>query len=134
MRSVNTLLFIRILLAYGFLCACTSGNEMVKNKTDLDNPTMIDRYMGEVADQVGKNFVYKAASKAVLSQEAVVAFTIMPDGKITNIQFLKKSENTALDAAALKAIKSASPTKPFPEGIEKPFIVMGLRFSTQGVK
>ena len=95
----------------------------------------IDLYRLEVAYAVNKNWAFAEQLAGGDKQLAArIAFKIMPDGKITDIFFTDRSGNTYLDDSAYKAIVKSSPVKPFPPGLNRPFLEMGLNFTPKGVR
>ena len=94
---------------------------------------IIDIYRVEIAFTIQKNWVYNP-SLAGKSQDLMteIAFNVLPNGKVDDIWFDKRSGNNYLDESAKKAIvKSALP--PHPTGVVKPYITVGLRFTPQGI-
>jgi colicin import membrane protein len=59
---------------------------------------------------------------------------VMPDGEIRDIWFDKRSGNAYLDESARRAIMKSNPVIPHPEGLSKPFITVGMRFTPEGLK
>jgi colicin import membrane protein len=95
---------------------------------------LIDYYRLEVAYQIQKNWAFAeqlaGGDKHLM---ASIEFKVMPDGKITDIFFTDRSGNAYLDDSAYKAIVKSSPVKPHPEGLKVSFVLMGLRFTPEGV-
>jgi colicin import membrane protein len=58
----------------------------------------------------------------------------MPNGEIKDIFFTDRSGNSYLDESAYKAIVKSNPVDPHPEGISKPYVNVGLRFTPEGVR
>lgn len=56
----------------------------------------------------------------------MVAFTVLPNGSISNIRVVRGSGNSWLDRAAVQAVKAASGALPFPPEIHKPQWVFQL--------
>ena len=96
---------------------------------------IIDIYRVEIAFQIQKNWAFSqslAGSGKELSAEIV--FRVMPDGEIRDIWFDKRSGNAYLDESARRAIMKTNPVSPHPEGLDKPFIPVGLRFTPEGIR
>ncbi len=96
---------------------------------------IIDIYRLEVAYQIEKNWAYSqslAGGEKDLMVEVVIR--VMPDGEIRDIWFDKRSGNTYLDESARRAIMKSNPVSPHPEGLSKPFIPVGMRFTPAGLK
>jgi len=94
----------------------------------------IDIYRLEVAYAINKNWAYAEQLSGGENLVASVVFKIMPDGTIEDIFFTDRSGHAYLDDSALKAIVKSSPVKPHPEGISRPYIELGLRFTPKGVQ
>ncbi|MCD6225087.1 MAG: cell envelope integrity protein TolA [Deltaproteobacteria bacterium] len=96
---------------------------------------LINIYRVEVAYQVQKNWAFSeqlAGGRNDLMAE--IAFKIMPDGKIHDIWFDKRSGNVYLDESARKAIMKSNPVRPHPKGINKSYVIVGLRFTPEGIR
>ena len=96
---------------------------------------LIDLYRLEIAYAVQKNWAF-ADQLAGNGKQMVasIVFKVMPDGKIMDIFFTDHSGNAYLDDSAYKAIVKTSPVKPFPDGLNRTYIEMGLRFTPEGVR
>ena len=95
----------------------------------------IDLYQLDVAYAVQKNWAFAEQLSNINKQlETKIIIKIRPDGKIVDIFFTDRSGNSYLDDSAYKAIVKTSPVKPFPKGLNRPFIEMGLRFTPEGVR
>ncbi|MDY0131457.1 MAG: TonB family protein [Desulforegulaceae bacterium] len=66
--------------------------------------------------------------------ETSIVFTVLPDGKIQNIWFDRKSGNEYLDNSVYRAVKKAEPLPPHPEGLEEKSVMVGLRFTPEGLR
>jgi colicin import membrane protein len=96
---------------------------------------LIDLYRLEIAYAVQKNWAYaEQLSGGGTQMVASIVFKVMPDGKIVDIFFTDHSGNAYLDDSAYKAIVKTSPVKPFPAGLNRAYIEMGLRFTPEGVR
>jgi colicin import membrane protein len=110
----------------------------VPGKIKIDSKEVveiIDIYRVEIAFQIQKNWAFSqslAGGGKDLSAEIV--FRVMPDGEIRDIWFDKRSGNAYLDESARRAIMKTNPVSPHPEGLAKPFIPVGLRFTPEGIK
>jgi colicin import membrane protein len=96
---------------------------------------LIDIYRMGIAYRVQKNWAFPeslAGGKKDLVVE--LAFTVMPNGEIRDVWFDKRSGNRYLDESAKRAVLKANPVDPHPEGISKPTITVGLRFTPEGVQ
>ncbi len=99
---------------------------------------LIDIYRMEIAWRVQKNWAFpdRLAGSSSSGDDLVVelAFTVMPNGEIRDVWFDKRSGNRYLDESAKRAVLKANPVGPFPKGITRPVITVGLRFTPEGVK
>lgn len=95
---------------------------------------LIDIYRVEIAFQIQKKWAFSeslAGGRKDLSAE--LAFTVLPDGRIQDIWFDKRSGNRYLDESARKAVVKSNPVAPHPVGILRPYVTVGLRFTPEGV-
>ncbi len=95
----------------------------------------VDIYRLEVAYAINKNWAFSdqlAGNGDKL--QVLIYFKVLPDGTIEDINYNDRSGNPYLDESAYKAIVKSSPVKPFPPGFNQPYIVVGLRFTPQGVQ
>ncbi len=96
---------------------------------------LIKIYQVEVAFQVEQHWAL--AQQLVGDDEQLetrVVFKVLPNGEITDIRFTKRSGNRYLDESLYKAIVKANPVSPHPAGIRRPYIMVGVRFTPQGLK
>jgi len=93
-----------------------------------------DIYRLEIAYLVNKNWAFSdSLAGAGGDVYAEVAFTVLPDGRIRDIWFDRRSGNGYLDESARRAILKSDPLPPHPKGVSRPFVTVGLRFTPQGV-
>lgn len=98
-------------------------------------PTLGEIYHTETAFQIERNWAFATSlAGGQTDLKAEVAFKVMPDGKIVDIWFDTRSGNAYFDDAAHKAIMKSSPLPPFPEGLNVPFLILGIRFNPQGIR
>ncbi|MDI6783460.1 MAG: TonB family protein [bacterium] len=76
-------------------------------------------YLVAVQNKVSENWQPPAKTAAVREAKTVVFFQILRDGKVTDVQVEQSSGSTALDAAALRAVKLADPLPPLPQGFKE---------------
>ena len=91
-----------------------------------------DLYKIEVAFQVERQWAFSqqmAGDDRAL--QARLVFKVLPSGEITDIRFTQKSGNSYLDDSAYRAIVKANPVSPHPEGINMPYVTVGLRFTPE---
>jgi colicin import membrane protein len=96
---------------------------------------LIDLYQLEIAFAINKNWAFAdrlsgGANMAI----AKLTFKVMPDGSITEVHFTDRSGNQHLDDSAYRAIIKSSPVKPHPQNLSRPYVLVGLRFTPQGVR
>ena len=97
--------------------------------------TLVDIYRGEVATQIQKNWAFsKQLGGDAAGLEAKIEFKVLPSGEITDIQFNTKSSNEYFDDSAYKAIVKSNPVAPHPRGVSKSYIMVGLRFTPEGIR
>jgi colicin import membrane protein len=95
----------------------------------------IDIYQLEIAYAIQKNWAFSEQMAGGGEKlQVLIYFKVMPDGTIQDINFNDRSGNPYLDESAYKAVVKSSPVKPHPEGLSKPYIIMGLRFTPKGVQ
>jgi colicin import membrane protein len=91
-------------------------------------------YRLEVAYAVNKNWAFSESLGGGRSDlVAEVAFSVLPDGRIKDLWFDRKSGNSYLDESVRRAILKSEPLPPHPRGVRRPDIIVGLRFSPRGV-
>jgi len=93
----------------------------------------IDNYKIEAALAVSQNWAYSQQLSGADDQLVTeITFRILPSGEITDIKIVTPSGNRYLDESAVRAIKKTSPVAPHPEGINRPYIEVGLRATPAG--
>jgi len=94
----------------------------------------INSYRLEIALKVQKNWAFSGQMAGGRNRlVAELAFMVMPNGEIKDIWFDKRSGNSYLDESANRAIMKTNPVDPHPPGVLEPFIIVGLRFTPEGV-
>lgn len=94
-----------------------------------------DLYRIEIAFQVERHWAFsQQLAGDDRSQQASIVFKVLPSGEITDIRFTQKSGNPYLDDSAYKAIVKANPVPPHPDGINVPYVTVGLRFTPEGLR
>ena len=95
----------------------------------------IDIYRVEIAYQIQKNWAFaEGLAGSAKDLEALLVFKVMPNGEISELFWDKRSGNEYLDKSAYRAIMKANPVAPHPTGIIRPYVLMALRFTPEGVK
>jgi colicin import membrane protein len=95
----------------------------------------VDIYRAEIAFQVEKNWAFSpqlAGSNKQLM--ASLVFKVLPSGEITDVRFTERSNNTYLDESAYRAVVKSSPVKPHPPNIRMPYVLVGIRFTPEGMR
>jgi colicin import membrane protein len=94
-----------------------------------------DLYRIEIAFQVERHWAFsQQLAGDDRSQQASLVFKVLPSGEITDIRFTQKSGNPYLDDSAYKAIVKANPVPPHPDGLNAPYVTVGLRFTPEGLR
>ncbi|MGM0417399.1 MAG: TonB family protein [Thermodesulfobacteriota bacterium] len=95
----------------------------------------IEIYSYKIASEVEKKWALPSeVANSGEDLETAVVFTVTPEGRISNIWFDKKSGNNYFDESVFRAVHRAAPFSPYPEGIDRDFVTIGLRFTPKGLK
>lgn len=95
----------------------------------------IQNYKIEAAIAVSQNWAYSQQLSGANDQLVTqIKFRILPNGDITDIQIVTPSGNRYLDESAVRAIKKTSPVAPHPEGINRPYIEVGVEGTPSGFR
>lgn len=96
-------------------------------------PEMI--YRGQIANVIRQNWAYsEQLADKNKNLTAWVMLEILPDGKIKDFWFERRSGNAYLDDSVARAIQKSNPLPPFPPGIRVPSIHQGFRFTPMGMQ
>jgi len=96
---------------------------------------LVDIYRAEIASRVEKNWAYSAqVGGDRQGLQARLVFKVMPDGEITDIEFTERSNNSYLDESAYRAIAKTNPAPPHPSGIRQKYVLVGIRFTPEGIR
>ncbi len=96
---------------------------------------LIDLYIIDIGNAIQKNWAFaEQLSGGSSNLMAIIVFKVMPDGQIVDIFFTDRSGNQYLDDSAQKAIIKSNPVKPHPKQLNRPFVVVGLRVTPEGVR
>ncbi len=132
-----TISAIAILLTFSMF-GCSSYPKTTNKKAkrvNYEDASSIDKYRIDYAYAVNKNWVApKDTSSTNASNFASIVFKIMPDGSIKDIFVLDEPHSKEIAEAAINAIKRADRFKPHPKELKVPYVEMGLRFNTKGVR
>lgn len=95
----------------------------------------IRNYKVDVGLNIGQNFAFpQQLARSSQDLATLITFRILPSGEIVDVKLYKSSGNRQLDEAAYRAVLKSSPVSPHPEGINKPYIEVGLRCTPSGVR
>lgn len=121
--------------ASGASAAKSSGNGDKKGATGRRRTELIDMYRIEIAYRIRENWAFsEQLAGNVDNIVASLIFKVLPSGEIIDIFYVDRSGNSFLDESAYKAIVKANPVDPHPKGIIEPFVMVGLRFTPEGVR
>jgi protein TonB len=74
-------------------------------------------YVEAVQRRISSNWLQSTVDPNLsAAPRAVVVFTILRDGTVTNIQVTQRSNNSSVDTSAVRAVKDSSPLMPLPAG------------------
>jgi colicin import membrane protein len=92
-------------------------------------------YRIEIAYQIQKNWAFNdQLAGDDQSLMAAIVFKVMPDGEIRDVFFTDHSGNAYLDESAYKAIIKSNPVDRHPQGLVRPYVEIGIRFTPQGIR
>jgi len=95
----------------------------------------IDIYRAEIAYQVEKNWAFSPQlAGGDKKLQAGLVFKVLPNGEITDIRYVDRSNNAYLDESAYRAIAKSSPVKPHPPAIKMPYVQVAIRFTPEGIR
>jgi TonB family protein len=95
----------------------------------------LENYKIEAALAVAQNWAFsQQLASAGDHLETRITFRILPNGEITDIKIVQPSGNRYLDESAYRAVRKASPVAPHPEGINQPYIEVGVKATPSGFR
>jgi colicin import membrane protein len=95
--------------------------------------TRLKNYEIDVVTAITQNFAFPDQLGASLGKlETLISFRVLPNGEITDIEVDKSSGNAILDEAAYRAVVKSNPVGPHPEGLNRPYVEIGLRATPSG--
>ncbi|MFZ1199055.1 MAG: energy transducer TonB [Desulfobacterales bacterium] len=113
----------------------TAGSRYGTGLTASQFQGRVQIYQAEIASLVQKNWAFsELLSGGRPDLEALLGFTIRPNGEISDIWFDQKSGNAHLDESAYRAIAKSSPLPPLPAGLFEGGYTVGMRFGPKGIK
>ena len=102
-------------------------DETTVGKATLRGAGLPDSYAKGALAHVGRYFVVPPDQRREAT--AIVEFTILRSGELTNIRLRKSSGSANLDALALKALQSAKRFSPLPDSLRKDRLDTEIAFS-----
>ena len=113
-----------------------SGGTGERHLAPSGGKQLLDFYVVEVAFQIKKNWAFskQMAGGNTRNLSVELAFKVLPNGEIFDIWFDKRSGNRYLDDSARKAVMKSNPVRPHPEKLDRPFVIIGLRFTDKGLE
>jgi len=92
-------------------------------------------YRSQIASYIRENWAYsEQLADKNKNLTAWVMIEVMPDGKIRDFWFEKRSGNAYLDESVSRAIQKSTPLPPFPPGVRQSSIHQGFRFTPMGIQ
>jgi len=97
---------------------------------------ILSNYITDVAFQIKKNWAFseQMAGGNTSGLFVELAFKVIPNGEIVEIWFDKRSGNTYLDDSVKKAVMKSNPVRPHPEKLDRPVVIIGVRFTDKGLE
>ncbi len=89
-------------------------------------------YILQLQNHIKKNWAFsERIAGAGNNMQAIVQVKVLPNGKITDLWFEKRSGNSHLDDSARRAILKSDPLPGHPPGLLKPFVSLGIVFDPE---
>ena len=93
----------------------------------------LEDYKLSVAFAVANNWAYRVGKEAGdKHDEALIRLTILRNGEIKEITFVKRATDPEINASILTAIKKSEPFPAFPENFSEDQIEVGIRAVPKG--
>ncbi len=109
-----------------------SANEFSNSGTS--DPGILNAYIAEIAHRVERNWAYSDQMAGEgRNMKASLVFKVLPDGRISDLQFQDQSDSEYLNESAYRAIMKSSPLPAHPKGIHEKFVGVGLNFTPRGL-
>ena len=121
---VSTLLLLVSFLISVNLSAADAPKVLRENK-----PTPLEEYRLAAAQKIKDNWSRQALLECNSRRVTSIAFTIMADGDIKDLEFHERSNCKEFDDLAHLAIIQAAPFEPFPAGLKVNHIKLGIQFA-----
>ncbi len=98
------------------------------------NSAIEKQYYMDLASRVQQLWVLPAIKKWPSTLETIVEFTVLRDGRLTNVNIAKSSGDTFFDRFAKDTVRKAAPMPPIPSVLRKQRIDLGFRFDPGGIQ
>lgn len=113
MRFMRIVLAFLIMFLFGFIPSYAENAALKQtNDANIRNGVDWNPYITELEKKIRKNW---NPPKADISNNVETSFKLSKDGNLVKCEITKSSGKKSVDDAAIYAIKSAMPYKPFPE-------------------
>lgn len=106
-----------------------TGGESKGNEIDEN----LRRYLIAVNNHIQEHWVLPDSQKWDKNLEAIIIIRVRSDGEVTESSFKKRSDNVLFDHFIEKILKLSAPFPPFPIGINKSEMEIGLRFRPEKI-
>lgn len=112
------------------------GNEgdggVYKGSLFLDNDFPFKSYLSRIRNKIGANWDWSPAVVPAEGKKVVVAFKILKDGRISDLQIEKPSGISFLDQSALRAVFNSQPFPPLPNDFNHEYLGVHFGFEYVG--
>ncbi|MCX8070891.1 MAG: cell envelope integrity protein TolA [Candidatus Binatia bacterium] len=88
-------------------------------------------YLGQLERKLKENWAWAGTNDAL---EAVVGFSILPDGKVTNVRIVKSSGDRSFDLSVERTVRALDPMPPPPEAYRDLFGDVQYTFNAKSMQ
>lgn len=88
-------------------------------------------YLGQLERKLKENWAWAGADESL---ETVVGFSILPDGKLVNVQILKSSGDRSFDLSVERTVRALDPMPPPPEAYRELFGDVQYTFNAKSMQ
>lgn len=88
-------------------------------------------YLGQLERKLKENWAWAGTNDAL---EAVVGFSILPDGKVVNVRILKSSGDRSFDLSVERTVRALDPMPPPPEAYRELFGDVQYTFNAKSMQ
>jgi colicin import membrane protein len=88
-------------------------------------------YLGQLERRLKNNWAWAGTNEAL---EAVVGFSILPDGKVVNVRILKPSGDRSFDLSVERTVRALDPMPPPPEAYRELFGDVQYTFNAKSMQ